>query len=106
METNETKTAESFKMCDADLIEDMKLAVDIERLPTEFTLADIQEWLKNDQIKRLDGTPYPEISLEMLLNYSLHTPITKKRKQKVLYSSPNGRLFSFNPFTPSQHGQL
>lgn len=100
METNETKTAEPIKMCDAALIEDMKLAVDTERLPTEFTLTDIKEWIENDQVKKLDGTPYPEISLELLLNYSLHTPITKKRKQKVLYSSPNGRLFSFNPFKP------
>jgi len=106
METNETKTAEPIKMCETALIEDMKLAVDIERLPTEFTLTDIKEWLENDQVKRLDGTAYPEISLELLRNYSLHTPITKKRKQKVLYTSPNGRLFSFNPFTPSQHTQL
>ncbi|MBP2626399.1 MAG: hypothetical protein H6Q68_1110 [Firmicutes bacterium] len=100
MKTNESKTAEPIEMCDAALIEDMKLAVDTERLPTEFTLADIEKWIKNDQVKKLDGTPYPEISLELLLNYSLHTPITKKRKRKVLYSSPNGRLFSFNPFKP------
>jgi len=100
METNELNSVEPIKMCDAALIEDMKLAVDTERLPTEFTLADIQAWIKNDQVKKLDGTPYPEISLELLLNYSLHTPITKKRKQKVLYCAPKGNLFSFNPFTP------
>lgn len=100
METTETKITEPIKMCDAALIEDLKLAVDIERLATEFTFADIQEWIKKDQVKKLDGTPYPELSHELLLNYSLHTPITKKRKQKVLYSTPNGRLFSFNPFKP------
>lgn len=99
METNQT--SEPIKMCDAALIEDMKLAVDTERLPTEFTLADIEEWMKNDQVKKLDGTPYPELSLELLTNYSLYTPITKKRKQKVLYVNSKGSLFSFNPFKPA-----
>ena len=99
MEMNENKIAEPIKMCDSSLIEEMKLAVDIERLPTEFTTSDIEQWMKKDNVKKLDGTPYPEISLELLTNYSQLTPITKKRKQKVLYSSLDGRLFSFNPFS-------
>jgi len=94
----EDKMAEPIKMCDPSLIDDIKLAVDIERLPTQFTTSDIAEWMKKDNIKKLDGSPYSEITHELLTNYSQHTPITKKRKQKVLYSSLNGRVFSFNPF--------
>jgi len=98
MTITEDKIATPIKMCDSSLIEDMKLAVDIERLPTQFTTADIAEWMKKDNVKKLDGSPYPAITHELLANYSQHTPITKKRKQKVLYSSLNGRVFSFNPF--------
>ena len=94
----EDKIAQPIKMCDSSLIEDIKLAVDIERLPTQFQVADIAEWMKKDNIKKLDGSPYPAITLELLTNYSQNTPVTKKRKQKVLYSSLNGRVFSFNPF--------
>lgn len=85
-------------LCEASLIEEMKLAVDAERLPTQFTAFDVKEWIKSDQITKSDGTPYDEISTELLLNYSKHTPVTRKRKQKVLYSSKNSRVFSFNPF--------
>ncbi|MBC8015141.1 MAG: hypothetical protein H7X79_05285 [Sporomusaceae bacterium] len=98
MDMTEDKTAETIKMCDSTLIEDIKLAVDIERLPREFTVSDIDEWMKKDHITKLDGTAYPKVSLELLTNYSKHTPITKKRKQKVLYTSLNGQVFSFNPF--------
>lgn len=98
MNITEDRASETIKMCDYALIEDIKLAVDIERLPREFTVSDIQEWIKKDHITKLDGTPYPEISLELLTNYSEHTPITRKRKHKVLYTSLDGRLFSFNPF--------
>ena len=96
MKTNE----EIILMCDATLIEEMKLASDIEKLPTEFTVADIEEWMKVENITKLDGTPYPPITQELLLNYSKHTPITKKRKQKVLYTNHNGRIFSFTPLKP------
>ena len=85
-------------MCDPSLIEDIKLTVDIERLPVQFSTAEIAEWMKTDNIKKVDGSAYQEITLELLTNYSLHTPITKKRKQKVLYTSEDGQLFSFNPF--------
>ena len=89
---------DSIMMCDRALIDDIKLGVEVEQLPTEFTVADIEHWMEKYQVKKIDGTPYPPISQELLTNYSLHTPITKKRKQKVLYTSPNGKLFSFNPF--------
>ena len=98
MKLTEDTTTEPIKMCDPSLIEDIKLAVDIERLPTEFSAAEIAEWMKKDNITKLDGSPYPEMTFELLTNYSIHTPITKKRKQKVLYTSDNGQLFSFNPF--------
>jgi hypothetical protein len=88
----------SISLCEASLIEEIKLAVDAERLPTQFTSFDVKKWLKDDCITKPDGTPYQEVSTEILSNYSKHTPITKKRKQKVLYSSPNSRVFSFNPF--------
>lgn len=97
MDMKEDKTAQSINMCDYALIEDIKLAVDVERLPREFTVSDIEDWMKKDHVKKLDGTPYPAISLELLANYSRYTPITKKRKHKVLYMSFNGKLFSFNP---------
>jgi len=87
-------------MCDSSLIVQMKLAVDIEQLPTQFTAADIEEWMKAENITKLDGTPYPPVTQELLLNYSKHTPITKKRKQKVLYTNHNGRIFSFTPLKP------
>jgi len=90
--------AAPIKMCDHSLIEDIKLTVDIERLPVQFSTAEIAEWMKQDNIIKIDGSPYPEITHELLTNYSLHTPITKKRKQKVLYTSLDGQLFSFNPF--------
>ncbi|KYZ77366.1 hypothetical protein AXX12_04380 [Anaerosporomusa subterranea] len=92
------KTTSTIIMCDYALIEELKLAVDAERLPTRFTASDIKRWIENDNIKKADGTPYPRVSAEMLSNYSQNTPITKKRKQKVLYSSHNARVFSFNPF--------
>lgn len=84
-------------MCDAELIEEMKLAVDAERLPHEFTTADALRWMEREAIKKLDGSPYPPLTRDLLLNYSKHTPITKKRKKKVLYSSPNGKVFAFHP---------
>jgi hypothetical protein len=92
------KTTNTIILCDYSLIEEMKLAVDAERLPTRFTTSDIRRWIEEDQIKKADGTSYPRVTAEMLSNYSQHTPITKKRKQKVLYTSPNSRMFSFNPF--------
>ena len=92
------KPSESVQMCEADLIDEMKLAVDAENLPTKFTTTDIFTWMKDFNIKRRDGSDYPSISRELLANYSKHTPITKKRKQKVLYTSPNGKVFSFIPF--------
>ena len=98
MKKTEENVSEPIKMCDPSLIEDIKLTVDIERLPVQFTTAEIAEWMEKDNIKKLDGTPYSEITLELLTNYSQHTPITKKRKQKVLYMSEDGQLFSFNPF--------
>lgn len=94
----ENNLTDPIKMCDPSLIEDMKLAVEIERLPIQFSTEEIAEWMKKDGIKKLDGSPYPPVTHELLSNYSLHTPVTKKRKQKVLYSSLNGRIFSFNPF--------
>ncbi len=98
MQLNQDKPSDPIRLCEAALIEEMKLAVDIERLPIQFTAADVKEWMDNDHIKKSDGTHYAEISTELLSNYSQNTPITKKRKQKVLYSSPNSRVFSFNPF--------
>jgi len=98
MTITEDKIAEPLKMCDPSLIEDIKLAVDIERLPVQFSTDEIAEWIKTDNVKKLDGSSYPVITHELLSNYSQNTPITKKRKQKVLYSSSNGRMFSFNPF--------
>ncbi|EIW17115.1 MULTISPECIES: hypothetical protein [Pelosinus] len=98
MESNQDKKAESLVLCEASLIEDMKLAVDAEMLPTQFTISDIKKWMAEDQIQRPDGTLYPEITTELLYNYARHTPITKKRKQKVLYVNSTSSLFSFNPF--------
>jgi len=98
MKITDKTITEPIKMCDSSLIEDIKLAVDIEQLPTQFTTAEIAAWMKADNIKQLDGHPYPEITLELLTNYSKNTPITRKRKQKVLYSSLDGQVFSFNPF--------
>ncbi|AJQ27194.1 hypothetical protein [Pelosinus fermentans] len=98
MELNQGKKAESLVLCEASLIEDMKLAVDAEMLPTQFTISDIKKWMVEDQIQRPDGTLYSEITTELLYNYSKHTPITKKRKQKVLYANANSSIFSFNPF--------
>jgi hypothetical protein len=98
MPLNPDKMTNSVEMCEYSLIEEMKLAVDAERLPTQFTTSDINLWIENDRIKKADGTLYPEVSTELLANYSQHTPITKKRKQKVLYSNPDYLVFSFNPF--------
>jgi hypothetical protein len=98
MTINKATNTETIPMCDASLIHEIKLAVEIEQLPTQFTTEELKEWMKRENIKKLDGTNYPELTLELLSNYSAHIPITKKRKQKVLYSSPNGKVFSFNPF--------
>jgi hypothetical protein len=98
MERKQDQSLDSIILCEASLIEEIKLAVDAERLPTQFTSFDVKKWLKDDHIAKPDGTPYQEISTELLSNYSKYTPITKKRKQKVLYSSSNSRVFSFNPF--------
>ncbi len=98
MELNQDKKAESLVLCEASLIEDMKLAVDAEMLPTQFTISDIKKWMAEDHIQRPDGTLYPEITTELLYNYARHTPVTKKRKQKVLYVNSTSSLFSFNPF--------
>lgn len=84
-------------MCERALIYDIKLAVEVEQLPTEFTVQDIEQWMNTNEVQRADGTPYPPISLELLANYSRFIPITKKRKQKVLYMNLAGDLFSFNP---------
>lgn len=92
------KTPEVMNICDRALIDDIKLAVEIEQLPTQFTAQDIAQWMQANQVKKLDGTSYPPISTELLINYSHHIPVTKKRKQKVLYASLNERVFSFNPF--------
>lgn len=98
MECNQAKITTPLILCEASFIEELKLAVEAERLPIQFTAADIKEWVKSDHITKSDGTLYPEISTEMLLNYSQNTPITKKRKRKVLYTHKNSRIFSFNPF--------
>lgn len=98
MEMTEAKNTDSIIMCDRALIDDIKLGVEVEQLPHQFTTSDIDEWMQKHQIKKLDGTPYPPISRELLINYSRHTPVTKKRKQKVLYASLNEKVFSFNPF--------
>lgn len=98
MENINSIKPEPVIMCERDLIDDIKLGVEVEQLPPQFTTADIADWMEKYQIKRLDGTSYPPISLELLSNYSLHTPITKKRKQKVLYMDLTGRIFSFIPF--------
>lgn len=98
MEYSQDKEIAPIILCESSLIEEMKLAVDAEMLPTQFTVFDVKKWMKEDHITKRDGTPYQEISTELLANYSQHTPVTKKRKQKVLYASPNFRVFSFNPF--------
>jgi ABC-type uncharacterized transport system ATPase subunit len=98
MEIINHKTLEVITICDRALIDDIKLGVEIEQLPTQFTTAEIAEWMKANDVKNPDGSPYPPITHELLLNYSLHIPVTKKRKQKVLYASLNERVFSFNPF--------
>jgi hypothetical protein len=98
MDLNQDKKIDPLALCEASLIEDMKLAVDAEMLPTQFTASDVKKWMEEDQIKRPDGTLYQEITTELLSNYSRHTPVTKKRKQKVLYASSNSRVFSFIPF--------
>lgn len=98
MEHKQDKNLDSVILCEASLIEEIKLAVDAERLPTQFTSFDVKKWMKGDHITKSDGTPYQEVSTELLSNYSQHTPITRKRKLKVLYSSANSRVFSFNPF--------
>ncbi len=95
---NENHNISPINMCDPALIHDIKLAVDVEQLPTQFTVEELTEWMKRENIKKNDGTSYPELSLELLTNYAKHTPITQKRKQKVLYCSHNGKVFSFNPF--------
>jgi hypothetical protein len=98
MEHKQDKNLDSIIECEPALIEEIKLAVDAERLPTQFTAFDVKKWIKSDHITKSDGTSYQEVSTELLSNYSQSTPITRKRKQKVLYSSPNSRVFSFNPF--------
>lgn len=98
MEHSQDKKIDPIILCESSLIEEIKLAVDAEMLPTQFTAFDVKKWMEDDHITKPDGTPYQEISTELLLNYSQHTPITKKRKKKVLYTSRNSRVFSFNPF--------
>jgi len=97
MTTAETNF-EAVNMCDRALIYDIKLAVEVEQLPVQFSTADIAEWMEKNQVKRVDGTTYPPISLELLVNYSRSIPITKKRKQKVLYANLDETMFSFTPF--------
>ena len=98
MECNQDQTNTSLILCEPSFIEELKLAVEAERLPIQFTVSDIKQWVESDRITKPDGTSYPEISTEFLVNYSKNTPITKKRKRKVLYTSRNSRVFSFNPF--------
>jgi len=98
MERKQDKNFDAIILCEPSLIEEIKLAVDAERLPTQFSSFDVKKWMENDHITKSDGTPYQEVSTELLSNYSQYTPITRKRKQKVLYSSSNSRVFSFNPF--------
>ncbi|HWR40118.1 MAG TPA: hypothetical protein VN611_11520 [Patescibacteria group bacterium] len=98
MNNNNNQTGTPVRMCDTDLIDEMKLAVDAENLPVKFSTTDVFQWMKDFHIQRPDGTDYPSISRESLANYSKNTPITKKRKQKVLYTSPDGKKFSFYPF--------
>jgi hypothetical protein len=98
MPLNPDETTKSIPLCEYSLIEELKLAVDAERLPTQFTTADIKQWIESDHITKADGTRYADISDELLSNYSLHTPITKKRKQKILYTSLDRQVFSFTPF--------
>lgn len=98
MELNQDKINAPIALCESSFIEELKLAVEAERLPIQFTVSDIKQWMESDHIRKSDGTLYQEISTELLLNYSQNTPITKKRKQKVLYTSKNSRIFSFNPF--------
>ncbi len=98
MERKPGQNLDSINLCEASLIEEIKLAVDAERLPTQFTSFDVKKWIKEDHITKSDGTAYQEVTTELLFNYSQHIPITKKRKRKVLYRSSNSRVFSFNPF--------
>ncbi len=84
-------------MCDPELVAEMKLAVDAEFLPREFTTSDVFKWMKDETIKKMNGEEYPKITRELLANYVKGTPITKKRKVKVLYMSLNGKVFAFHP---------
>ncbi len=93
-----TEITDLINICDPELVHELKLAVDAERLPREFTTSDVLHWMKDEAIKKSDGTEYPKITRELLANYAKHTPVTKKRRQKVLYMSPNGKVFAFNPF--------
>ena len=97
---------EKLNICDPELIEDIKLAVDVEILPTEFTITDIERWLLKSDIKKNDGTAYAKISREQLVNYAKYTPVTKKRKQRVLYTNYTEKLFSFNPLIHCESGKL
>jgi hypothetical protein len=98
MDLDQDKKIDGLALCETSLIEDMKLAVDAEMLPTQFTASDVNKWMEEEEIKRSDGTLYQKITTELLANYSRHTPITKKRKQKVLYANSKFRVFSFIPF--------
>ena len=99
MNINKNNILTPDSICDPSLIHQINLAVDIEQLPPQFTLSDIKEWMKRENIMNLDGTAYPEISLELLTNYSECTPVTRRRKQKVLYMDLTGQVFSFYPFS-------
>lgn len=98
MESNQDKKAESLVLCEASLIEDMKLAVDAEMLPTQFTISDIKKWMAEDQIQRPDGTLYPEITTELLYNYARHTPITKNESRKFFMLILLPAFFPLIPF--------
>ena len=74
-------------MCDPALIEDIKLAVDIERLPTEFTVADIKEWMrKRSMSQNLMVLPIQKFPSSYSLTIHYIRPSPKKRKHKVLYT--------------------
>ncbi len=43
---------EVIPMCDRALIDDIKLGVEVEQLPTQFTTDEIKDWMEKNQVKK------------------------------------------------------
>ena len=75
------------------LIEQIKLACQAGKLPSEFTTAQVKEWIRREGITQPNGQPYAEDSVDAILSNSdvANTGSTNLNRKVLNSVKKNGR---------------